>query len=78
MKKIQEPRTAASNFRCLRTNESKLLYAFEEKKDIKVVGCESIFSRTERQSDSDRAPGVSLCLVITVRDQSAAPAGPAL
>lgn len=47
-------------------------------KSIKVVACESIFSRRERQSDSDRAPGVPLCLVITVRDQSAAPAGPAL
>ncbi|MED6285456.1 hypothetical protein CHARACLAT_029526 [Characodon lateralis] len=34
--------------------------------------------KREQQSDSDRAAGVWRCLVITVRDQSAAPAGPAL
>lgn len=34
------------------------------------------WARAERESDSDKAAGVSLCLVITVREQSAAPAGP--
>lgn len=53
-------------------------YMYLGKKDIKATACESIFIWTEDQTDSDGAQGVSLCLVITVRDHPAAPAGPAL